>query len=346
MSDIIVGVTGINAQDNPGPGIGVARSLKEAPELRATVVGLTYDALEPGNYMPWIIDRSFNIPYPSSDGEVQLARLRDIRRRHGLDCVIPNLDAELPFYIRYADQLASEGIRVLAPTMDQFRLRGKDRLTTLADNIGLACPRTRVIHSLEELPAATEQLGWPLIVKGVYYEALRAFTLPQARAHADRLAATWGWPIILQEVECGDELNVVAVGDGRGGLLGRVAMKKTAITALGKAWGAVTVENEAMLAATARFASAYRWRGPFELECIVSDDVVHLVEINPRFPAWVYFATGVGVNLPARLIKRLLGADVADSSDYASGRMFVRYAYELVTDMTRFEQLLTRGETL
>ena len=35
MKQLKIGVTGINAVDNPGPGIGVARSLKEAAFLTA-----------------------------------------------------------------------------------------------------------------------------------------------------------------------------------------------------------------------------------------------------------------------------------------------------------------------
>jgi len=54
MDTIYVGVSGINAVDNPGPGIGVARSLKEDPELEVKVVGLAYDAMEPGVYMDWV----------------------------------------------------------------------------------------------------------------------------------------------------------------------------------------------------------------------------------------------------------------------------------------------------
>ena len=51
MKRIVVGVSGINAVDNPGPGIGVARSLKEDGELDIEVVGLAYDAMESGIYM-------------------------------------------------------------------------------------------------------------------------------------------------------------------------------------------------------------------------------------------------------------------------------------------------------
>jgi len=36
MEKLKIGVSGINAVDNPGPGIGVAKSLKEDKELNPT----------------------------------------------------------------------------------------------------------------------------------------------------------------------------------------------------------------------------------------------------------------------------------------------------------------------
>ena len=58
MAAIRVGVSGISAMDNPGPGIGVARSLRESPDLDVEIVGLAYDSMEPGVYMDWIVDKS------------------------------------------------------------------------------------------------------------------------------------------------------------------------------------------------------------------------------------------------------------------------------------------------
>ena len=100
-----------------------------------------------------------------------------------------------------------------------------------------------------------------------------------------------------------------------------------------------------MLAAAERFINKFRWRGPFELECIVSNGDVFLIEINPRFPAWVYFATGVGVNLPARMLRSALGQPVDRAADFPAGKLFMRYTNELVTDMHLFQTVMTRGET-
>jgi carbamoyl-phosphate synthase large subunit len=198
---------------------------------------------------------------------------------------------------------------------------------------------------VDGLLEAIDDIGLPVMVKGSFYKAYRCSTTTEALSHYHGLVAEWGYPVIVQQVVTGDEMNVVALGDGEGRSLGQVGIKKISVTALGKIWTGVTVKHEGMLAAVEAFIRAFKWRGPFELECIVGGDEVFLIEINPRFPAWSYFATGVGVNLPSRLVRRAFGLPVAPVPDYEAGKLFIRYTYELVTDMAAFQRAVTRGET-
>ncbi len=344
MGKIKVGVSGINAVDNPGPGIGVARSLKEDHELDVEIIGLAYDAMEPGIYMDWVVDKSFMMPYPSGGGEALLERLLHIKESYGLDHVIPNLDSELPFYIKYADQLRKHGINTFLPPLSLFRLRGKDKLPELAEQLGTQLPKTKVINSPGMLMEAIDEIGLPVMVKGCFYKAYRCHTKAQAAAHFHEMVAEWGYPVILQEVVTGDELNVIGLGDGEGNCLGLVGIKKIWITALGKMWTGVTVRNEPMLKAAERFVRETKWRGPFELECMVDGDKIFLIEINPRFPAWVYLATGVGQNLPSRLLRTILKMPVPKSNDFPAGKLYIRYSYDHVTDMTPYQNALIHGE--
>lgn len=344
MDKLFIGISGINAVDNPGPGVGVARSLKEDRSLDVEVVGLAYDAMEPGIYMDWVVDKSFIMPYPSGAGDAFIERLLYIKQKHGLDVVIPNLDAELPLYIKYASDLAAHGIRTFLPDMEQFKLRGKDRLAEISDRIGIELPRTKVVSGFDEFLKAVDALGLPVMVKGSFYKAYRCHTTAEAISHYHDLVAEWGYPVIVQQVVSGDEMNVVGLGDGEGNTLGRVGIKKLSVTALGKIWTGVTIRHEAMLRATEAFVRQFKWRGPFELECIVSGDRVYMIEVNPRFPAWSYFATGVGLNLPSLLVRRCLGLPLPEAPEYEAGRLFVRYTYELVTDMSLFQKAITRGE--
>lgn len=344
MSKITIAVTGINAIDNPGPGTGVARSLREA-EQPTQIVGLAYDATEPGLYMDWLFDRRYIMPYPSAEPEVLLARLQHIQQEFGLDCIIPNFDVELPLYIRCAPELAAIGIRTFLPTRAQFALRNKAQLASVAPDWGLQTPQTFAVTSLEELQQAIAELSFPLMIKGAYYKAYRVSSQEEARSRFHQLAAEWGYPVLVQQIVKGIELNLVGVGDGTGSHLGLVAIKKMGVTELGKIWSGLTIHHPGLLGAAEAFLSQTQWKGPFELECIAANDgTIYLIEINPRFPAWTYFATGVGINLPSRLVQAALGLSVPPLPTYAAGKLFMRYTYELVTDATPLQTLVIQGE--
>ena len=344
MERLCIGVSGINAVDNPGPGVGVIRSLKEDKDLKIEAIGLAYDAMEPGIYMDWLVDKAFVLPYPSSSEEEYIGRLIYLKDKVGLDMIIPTLDAEMPLYIKAAPLLESQGIKTFLPTKEQFDLRGKTKLPQVAKKIGLKMPKTKTIASYQDLMKAIEEIGLPVMVKGVFYKAYRAYTYQEAVGYYRQIVAEWGYPVVVQQVVTGEEMNVIGVGDGLGNDLGLVGIKKLWITSLGKIWTGVTVKNDVLLKAAKKFVQKFNWKGAFELECIVSADDVYLIEINPRFPAWVYFATGVGVNLPATMVKTAFGLPLKSPRDYPAGKLYVRYTYDIVTDMSVFQNIITKGE--
>ena len=344
--ELKIGISGINAVDNPGPGIGVAKSIKEDPEIISKIIGLSYDAMEPGNYMNWIIDKSFILPYPSSEHQAYLDRLYYIKDTYGLDFVMPVLDAELPLYLKYQKELEKKGIKTFLPTLEQFNLRSKDKLEDVAKNIGIETPKSETVSSYDELVKGIDKLGLPIMVKGIFYKAYRAYTLQEAISYFNKIVAEWGYPVILQQVVSGEEMNVVAGGDGEGNSLGMIAIKKMWITELGKIWTGITIKNEELLKAAQRFIEVYGWKGAFELECIVDlkNNKIYLIEINPRFPAWSYFSTGVGVNIASNIVRKAFGLPVKEYKDYPAGRLYIRYTDDFVVGIETFQKLITLGE--
>ncbi len=346
MNELIVGITGINACDNPAPGVGVAKSLIEAEELKVKIIGLAYDAMEPGIYLGHIIDRSFLIPYPAAGSDALISRLLYIKEKSGLDILIPTMDSELPFFIKYQATLNSHGIKTFIPTKEQFRLRDKERLVTIAKQSGLTAPKQEIVTNYEELNTAVTKIGLPVMVKGLLYNAYAATTQEEAMAHFSKIVAQSGYPVIVQQKVTGEEMNVIGVGDGHGECSGLVAIKKMSITELGKIWTGVTVHHKGLLDIARRFVETTNWRGAFEMECIVEREKAYLIEINPRFPAWVYFATGVGENLPLALVKHALNQPVSKSEKYPAGKLYIRFTDELVCDLNQFQNMVTLGESV
>ena len=172
-----------------------------------------------------------------------------------------------------------------------------------------------------------------------------AYNTEQVAIHFNRLSAKWGLPIIIQQYVFGQEVNVTALGDGKGNTIGAVPMRKQYITDKGKAWAGISLDDEKLVEIAQNLIRSTKWRGGMELEFIKnSDDEYYLLEINPRFPAWVYLAVGCEQNHPAALVKMAMGEEVKPFTDYIKGKMFVRYSYDLIVDLKEFEKISTLGE--
>lgn len=346
-SPITVAVTGLNATDNPGAGVPVIRALREStrlPELR--IVGLVYEHLEPGIYMHQLVDKSYTIPLPTLGTDTLLARLEYIHSREGIDVLIPNFDAELPNFIHLRERMQAMGIATLLPTIEQFEQREKERLPELARTLDIATPRTATATSLAELRRALAHTGYPAMIKGRFYEAYLARSYEEALSWFYKLTAKWGVPVIVQQYIQGIELNVTALGDGKGRLIGAVPSRKTYVTNLNKGWAGVAVKDEELMDLTRRIIEGLQWPGGMEVEllCDQRDGTRYLVELNPRFPAWVYFAVGCGQNHPEALVLLALGQEVEPFTHYDKDKMFVRYSWDMICPLEAFERISTTGE--
>lgn len=340
-----IGVTGLNAIDSPGPGVAVIRGLKESSSFDVRIIGLAYESLEPGIYLHDLVDRTYQIPYPSAGADVLLSRLQYIHGKEKLDVIIPNFDAELYSFMKLEETLLQLGIHMFLPTFAQFEERHKVNLSEFGKKYDIDVPLGKAIYDSSEIFALEKEFDFPLMVKGKWYDAYVAYNMEQARTYFNKISAKWGLPVVLQRFVHGTEYNVTGLGDGNGNTIAAVPMRKQFITDKGKAWAGISIDDKKLLALTNKFVSATKWKGAFELELMKSsDNKYYLMEINPRIPAWVYLAVGVGQNIPEALTNLALGNPVKPFETYEVGKLFIRYSYDLIVDRSEFEQISINGE--
>lgn len=343
-----IAVTGLNAVDTPGPGVAVVRCIKEHPQWQGRVIGLAYDALEPGILDSELIDAAYLMPYPKAGCNALLEKIRYIHEREGLDVIIPTLDSEILNFIQIQDDLRAMGIRMFLPTEEQFTTRSKINLHKLQDEFRIKTPETHLINDINKMPLLTQK--FPVMVKGIFYEAYMAYSTEEAVHYALKIAAKWGYPVLIQQHIEGEEFNASAVGDGEGGVMGMACMKKMVLTDKGKGWACVSIKNDGLMELTRRVIKSLKWRGALEVEALYSkaEDAFYLIEINPRFPSWIYLAKAAGINLPYMLMLAALnnGASLPaeEISGYTTGVVFTNYTVNLITDLTRIQTLFTTGE--
>ena len=343
----IVAVSGLHRGENPQPGSAVIAALRRAyPKLR--VVGLAYDSLESGLYCGADApDAVYTMPYPSAGADVYLERLSEIHRRERLDALIPCLDTEIDLLAGALEQLAAMGIKTFLPTPDSVQLRDKAHLTKLAKAAGCPVPVTRVVHDIAGLREAAAALGHTVYVKGRLYEARAVSNLYDLDAAFWSMIEKWGAPVLVQQSIEGEEYNVAGIGDGAGAIAGHCAIRKMLRTAHGKGFGGMVVEDALLMQRSAALIKALKWRGPFELEFVRSEGErdYYLLEINPRFPAWVGFPAAIGCNLPARALESALGKQPKQSlTSCTPGNFFVRHSVDVAGHLASLQALSVTGQ--
>ena len=341
-----IAVTGLNNIDSPGPGVPVIRGIKDSKNFKGEIIGLIYDSLEPGAYMDNVAIRNYQIPYPSGGLDVLFERIKTINEKEKIDVIIPTLDAELYGFVKLSPRLESLGIKTFLPSQDQLNVRAKDKLFDFCEANGIKTPKNILANSISDLQKIPSEIKYPAAIKGIFYDAYIVNNFDEAVTAFEKMQYKWGLPIIVQEFVKGEEYNVAALGDGSGNTIGAVPMKKLYITDKGKGWAGVTIDDSVLINLSKKIIKSLKWKSGAELEFVKVKDSneYYLLEINPRFPAWVYLAVAAGQNLPYALLQLANAEKVEPFEEYEVGKIFIRYSWDLITDIKRFEEISVKGE--
>jgi carbamoyl-phosphate synthase large subunit len=341
-----VAITGLNNVDSPGPGVPVIRGIKDCEKFNGEIIGLIYDSLEPGAYMNEVSKRNYQIPYPSAGLESLFERIKIINDKEKIDVIIPTLDSELFSFIKLQPQLESIGIKTFLPSLDQLNIRAKDKLFDFCTQSDIKVPKNILATTVQDLYSIPSDISYPAVVKGIFYDAYIVNNFDEAIAAFNKIRFKWGLPIIVQEFIRGEEYNVCALGDGSGKMIGAVPMKKMYITDKGKGWAGITIDDPVLMDISQKLIGSLKWKSGAELEFVkeTQSNEYYLLEINPRFPAWCYLAVAAGQNLPYSLLELACGENVEVFSKYEVGKIFIRYSWDLITDLKKYEQMTVNGE--
>lgn len=341
-----VAVTGFLTTDNPYPGLGIARCLRFSNEFSGSITGLIFETLSNGVFAEGILDHVYLVPYPAGGADALFRRIEEIHSKNPIHVIIPSLDSEVMLYAQLAERLDRIGIRFLMPSMTGVKQRGKNLLYEFGLKNGIKVPKTIALNNLEELNAKVQEVGTPFLLKGILNDAILCSSFEEGEIEYLKLFETWGYPILLQQFIFGEEYDVITLMDRGSRLMGGLTMKKFGFTEKGKACAGITVENEELLALAEHILKALGWVGPSECEFIRDNKTgdFYLLEVNARFPSWVYLAAEAGQNLPLMAVKLAAGLPVEPLKMYSTGRLFVRTIREQVLSHFKLIELSATGE--
>jgi carbamoyl-phosphate synthase large subunit len=224
--------------------------------------------------------------------------------------------------IDLAKDLAYAGVPVAGLTAEAIEItEDRERFANLLDEIGLEGPRGRLASGRAELDEAIAGLGLPVIVRPSWVIGGRGIAVLRSPADIEALLRTEvGWPLRVDELVQGIELDVDAISDGFDwcvpGILEQLdppgVHSGDSIAVLPPQRLSRALQERAA-AAAGRIARALHVSGILNVQMIVADERVVVIEANPRASRTVpIVAKATGRDVVAAAVRCALGQSLAE----------------------------------
>jgi carbamoyl-phosphate synthase large subunit len=197
----------------------------------------------------------------------------------------------------------------------------RERFAALLDELGIDGPRGMLAADERELRSSIETLGLPVIVRPSWVIGGRGIAvLRGADDLADLLRTDIGWPLRVDELVDGVELDVDAITDGTEwcvpGILEQLdppGVHSGDSVAVVPPQGLARDIQERAAAAAGRIALALGIRGILNVQMIVAGDRIVVIEANPRASRTVpIVAKATRRDVVADAVRCALGASLSE----------------------------------
>ena len=239
--------------------------------------------------------------------------------------VIVQLGGQTPLKIAAAVEAA--GFPILGTSPDAIDLaEDRERFQLLLQKLALKQPENGIAHSVEEARAITEKVGLPVVIRPSYVLGGRAMEVVHQmgdleRYMRDAVVVSGSNPVLIDRfLENAVEVDVDALCDGREVFIAGIMehIEEAGIHS-GDSACILPPQNlsegvlDTIREQTKALAHALQVVGLMNVQFAVKDEVVYLLEVNPRGSRTVPFVAKATGNAVAKIAARLMaGAKLAD----------------------------------
>lgn len=320
-------------------GLGVARALGEQG---VPVVVVHYDARDMAHLSRYVV-AEFSAPHPEQHPEEFLGLLTRCAERFGGGVIMPASDEALVTASRYKRQLEEHFIVACPDWSIVQQCIDKQWTYALAEAHGVACPRTLVPSSREEIERYAANAVYPCLVKPSqshrFYERFKCKMIrvesPGALRAACAHAEAAGLEVMLQEIIPGGDDQVVnynAYADA-----GEALTEFTAAhvrnappwfgsprVVLSRAIPEVLTPGRTLLQSL-----GYSGYACTEFKRDARDGRYKLMEINARHNLSTLLAVRCGLNFPWLEYRHRVAGELPAASDYRQGLYWIDITRDL-----------------
>ena len=267
-------------------------------------------------------DRLYFEPLTAED----VLEILDVERSRGeLAGVIVQFGGQTP--LKLAQALADAGIPILGTSPDAIDLaEDRERFAALINRLGLKQPENGIARSREEAIAVAARIGYPVLTRPSYVLGGRAMEVVDTQAQLESYIETavqvsGDSPVLIdQYLRDAIEVDVDAICDGHDVVVAGVLqhIEEAGVHSGDSACSippySLSAEVVAEIERQAEvLARALNVRGLMNVQFAIKDDVVYLIEVNPRASRTVPFvAKAIGSPIAKIAARVMAGEMLAD----------------------------------
>jgi carbamoyl-phosphate synthase large subunit len=240
--------------------------------------------------------------------------------RENPDGVIVHLGGQTP--LKLAIPLEERGVRIIGTSPDSIDLaEDRERFRDLVEELGLRQPESGIARSQEEAIRIANEIGYPIVVRPSYVLGGRAmeivYTEDSLRRYIrEAVRVSPNLPVLIDKfLKDAKEVDVDAVSDGKKVVIGGVLehIEEAGVHSGDSAMVLPPFSIEARVIKeikrqTRELALALKVRGLVNIQFAVKDNVVYILEVNPRASRTVPFVSkAIGVPLAKLGTKVMIG---------------------------------------
>ena len=225
--------------------------------------------------------------------------------------------------LKLAAALERDGIPILGTSPDAIDLaEDRERFAALVDRLGLKQPRNGIARSRDEALAVAERIGYPVLTRPSYVLGGRAMEVVDGPAQLDdyihtAVQVSGDSPVLIdQYLRDAIEVDVDAISDGKDVAVAGVLqhIQEAGVHSGDSACSIPPYSLEPHIVAeierqTRALALALGVVGLMNVQFAVKDDLVYLIEVNPRASRTVPFvAKAIGTPI-AKIAARVMAGE-------------------------------------
>jgi predicted ATP-grasp superfamily ATP-dependent carboligase len=274
--------------------------------------------------------RSLVLPDLVSDAPAFIAAVIEFVRKHSPRVLLPTGDVTIGVLRPYRQQLAELGcVLALAPESVLEIANDKDRTLALAEQLGIAQPKSLRIGGVDDLAAAVKEFGFPFVVKPTvsWTEEMEEHLFPvdvidQAEAiEVTEQILKAGSGVLAQQWLPGrrEGVTLFIAGDQVAASCGHIA-HRTAPPLGGASVVRESIRPYDILDASVLLVKAMGLQGTCEVE--FRRDAANrplLMEVNARLAGTIENAVQAGIDFPLMVWRWAIGLEVEPVTSYRCG---------------------------